>query len=1160
MKNNNFNNIKENKKDFGFNNFTNQNLNSPCEFDNSCDTLFYNSLININETLNDNLDVLENDLNLNDLNYKFENSNNNNNKIFDDNTNSKNKILNNNNSIIFNNKNSEYGKYINNTVKNVIKNNNISYNLIHNKNSKNYSYFKTKQLNKSDLIEDNKILKINNNQSLSNSNIVKNKSFLFNSPVKNLNKKRSVSYFNVIDLNNIYYNNKKTLLNESIISILNNSISEKSSTQYKKVKKYIKSNSLSPSKLKTFRKPSKYNHLNKETYTKYCRSNTLKQKIHNNSTYENLQEIIEIKDIVNYKDKYFKLLKYNKLMTLRFEVLIQEFNNNYKKEIQLKIDILESENNNLSKKNSYLIKEINEIKNKLFQIIEDKNSKILNLEASICELKKENNNLLNILNSKLKEIFDKFVSSLKNTYIEREKEIINISRNYKDIISLYSNQINEKDKKYAENINSNKIIEYQNHINEICKYNIENISKIKKLSNELADVKDNNLNKQFIFSNYDSTFNKYNESLNKVSLLCPKLDLIYTKILKFTDGYNLKIDMLNNIYLNTLKYTDKLYTMCIDNSNIKKIFLLFEEENNILYKKIQNINKIINEYINNIRNSDNLKKISFNKIQLIDANENNFHNSIEENLTKQNNNTNNNLLNLKISTISNNDVKSNSKNSTKINCLNNNNIESNNYNKLHIQKKYKNVKLNIRSNKSTTFNKLCNKINEQKNSNIRKNSFNNLRKMSPVFNKSCYSMESSLAKFTPSLVIEDFKNKLEDYETKYSSNIKSKIFCLNSKHDDLILSPSNDKKFIKLNKSQHRKNNYRTFSNNTKCVIKNNSKLNAKTINNTKKLSSDILYSKTNCLDNKINKDNSFLTYNSLLILLNYKLELLEANQENFKKFKNNSINIFKNTILTKNTIIDTLTNKLIEYESYNKNSLYAFINTYKFEIIEFKNAFLNLKEIKELIVDLKNSINNMTKIYSKFKNEELNFIKEELKIKDKSLLEVKVNYQSQIQNLRHIINNNNNLKDSYILVEKLNSNKISDIRVLEKEKAKFENLNLSLTNIIENNESYCELINNSINDLTNILSSNINLIVNNYQMNIDLLNKEILKMSNDYKTDIVSIEQKYKIEKEKINYEAIKKVEFLDKELKIYKNKDIANIKYIKEIKDYLAKLKHIN
>ena len=302
----------------------------------------------------------------------------------------------------------------------------------------------------------------------------------------------------------------------------------------------------------------------------------------------------------------------------KFEIykeLIEEFEE-IKNEINKKIKIINEKNKNYLKKINDIIKNANELNDKIenlkfLEIITKTINEIITPKKEILNkfenINKKFENLINDIkekNNKIKELQNEIFSEDKFNEYEKKFNELKIEINKYKNLEQFNNELNELIE--IKNKLENDAILILNNINKDEIKNIIENYKNFEISNKNLYEKINNFRQEFII-----IMNNYNK-LVKNGEDCKN------EILEIYNQFNLKEIPLNE----NLEKTFKIIIELKDEIN-KLIVVNVTEKMNILIKdfeKIQNTNKkIIEEIKNTLKNDDNIIENDNDKTEIIES-------------------------------------------------------------------------------------------------------------------------------------------------------------------------------------------------------------------------------------------------------------------------------------------------------------------------------------------------------------------------------------------------------------------------------------------------------------------------------------------------------------------------------------------------------------
>ena len=317
---------------------------------------------------------------------------------------------------------------------------------------------------------------------------------------------------------------------------------------------------------------------------------------------EILENIIDIEDLNNKKEKIMKKINITNDELIIYDDVFKKYNNDlniFAKEIEEQRKELITEQNNITKEKNKIIK-IQEIKDidVRKKIIEDNTNNIKKLENEKRDYEREYNLLLEILDKKSIIEINNELKILKKVLIEYKssKKILDEYKNENKFLLEHKFNLTciecNHNKKIHENIN------YMDKINELSEYIISNMNveeTIKKYEKILL-IKDD--------------MNKINEKIINL-----KKEIINNQEIIVMDENNKKNIDENNKILSNIKQMESKYNLKNKNyenmmTNYKNIKFNIDEKNKleIELEKILNIKKKYEE------NSENIQKLKNNLI------------------------------------------------------------------------------------------------------------------------------------------------------------------------------------------------------------------------------------------------------------------------------------------------------------------------------------------------------------------------------------------------------------------------------------------------------------------------------------------------------------------------------------------------------------------
>ena len=288
--------------------------------------------------------------------------------------------------------------------------------------------------------------------------------------------------------------------------------------------------------------------------------------MNNQTTLNNSPSEIDIKKLI--KDEFNKLISSHQLdIDNKFNTMENKLN-----EISNDYSYIKNEQNNLNKQYNYILNNNNSNN--------DSNKKLnLDVENSLKEIRALLNGFItqDEFGKKYQEILEQINSGKNNNVLETKK----LNENYNKLKNDFDN-INQKIQEF--NINNENIANkfenfYENYNNEI---NVIKQNNNKILTNEI----------------------KLNEINNKNSFIQKKLDEYYQELNDYKNNINLLISS-NNEKINEIK------------NNLSKEKSKENQKNESSLNSIKNINEILNNDLNEIRNEIYQIKEKMKKVDLI---------------------------------------------------------------------------------------------------------------------------------------------------------------------------------------------------------------------------------------------------------------------------------------------------------------------------------------------------------------------------------------------------------------------------------------------------------------------------------------------------------------------------------------------------------------
>ena len=503
-----------------------------------------------------------------------------------------------NNSLPINDKNEENNNNIqleNNNKKNIL--NQIKLSEIPSNTETNEvlnDYFQ-QELNNNKL-ENKENFMINDENNINNNNILlKNNNFLNNKNINdNIEEKINENNENV---NNI--SNEENLNNDikdkiedeknSINEISNNKITSNISMNKTLGIQLIQSGDAN--KIKELEE--KISELNEENEQKDFIIKDLNEKIENLNqkiiiTEKNLNEEIE-----SWKNKYNTIISTDKTVDDAYRIAYEKKYENFKREVEK--NKYEIEKKLLFQQNyiNKTTKETKELTETYSKDIQNKNNEISSLKDNLKFLQNNYDTMFKLYSYHIDGL-SKNINKMKQLYITREQEFVNITNYYIKMVAEYSKPIND-----FENI-KNKT---ENQYIKESQNNIKLLNENQNLQKEITNLKNENINaKMNMRIKLSQTIKEYGDQLDT--------------ILKNQNDINSKINALIDFNIKTEEKLNLFNSINEDNKTLK-------EKNNTLETKIKMLesnskdNEIIllKEKIMKLENENDLKNISIKQYE-----------------------------------------------------------------------------------------------------------------------------------------------------------------------------------------------------------------------------------------------------------------------------------------------------------------------------------------------------------------------------------------------------------------------------------------------------------------------------------------------------------------------------------------------------------------
>ena len=465
----------------------------------------------------------------------------------------------------------------------------------------------------------------------------------FNSILENIKNELKNKNLEISSLQSdiISLNNEKKLLGEEIdknqneITRLNNIIIDKD-----KIIEQSKSNLISTEK--------KYNDLLQEQKRENNSINQRCLNMQNEINEFNNKLLKKERDINNLENSLLKNReKDNQIFILKKQIKEQEDIIN---DIQNKLNLADKELQSLKTFNDermkafYSINHTDKNNNIISYVINKIQNLILCIDTQSNFILQENNLEENIIEIKedfvLYDLLDQNILLLKNKIINKYNDILRNNKENKNICLMQKNQIDDlsQNMQLIENNYNDKINQYSQKINQLQK-NIQNKNEeIKKLNSKLSEITQKSLGSlsQNEFIKFYSKFisrikselldklnldddmeenineNKINNILNVIDFYNEKLDRLNIFVKEY-ENYKIKVnDIINNNMnqnkekndeIEELKHNNKELNILLEQSN--KYLSKSRNENNLLKKRIINLEKTINNISRNNINQNN---------------------------------------------------------------------------------------------------------------------------------------------------------------------------------------------------------------------------------------------------------------------------------------------------------------------------------------------------------------------------------------------------------------------------------------------------------------------------------------------------------------------------------------------------------------------------
>ena len=251
-----------------------------------------------------------------------------------------------------------------------------------------------------------------------------------------------------------------------------------------------------------------------------------------NDTINELQELLDTQtkslneELLNAKNKYRNLLGSSKITEDYFDKDFNEKTEEFKKDMENNIYELTKKllysNDEVQKKNN----EKENLRQKCENDINNKNSKISELKNNIKKIQTNYELLYRLCIDNLIKYNENY-SKFKHNYFNREKDFINVSNYYKDMMSQYHKPLLDQ-----ENTNNKLEIEYHENASKVINLQQDNDSLYLEIENlKRKQINESSQVRREISSNVSSND-------NKISNIIKKQKELVQKIKKFKIFYN----------------------------------------------------------------------------------------------------------------------------------------------------------------------------------------------------------------------------------------------------------------------------------------------------------------------------------------------------------------------------------------------------------------------------------------------------------------------------------------------------------------------------------------------------------------------------------------------------------------------------------------------
>lgn len=172
------------------------------------------------------------------------------------------------------------------------------------------------------------------------------------------------------------------------------------------------------------------------------------------------------------------------------------------------------------------------------------------------------------------------------------------------------------------------------------------------------------------------------------------------------------------------------------------------------------------------------------------------------------------------------------------------------------------------------------------------------------------------------------------------------------------------------------------------------------------------------------------------IAILNSKTIELGRSKEEIENFYQEELKKLLVNIEEKNEIIDELKSIITKNENEHSSKKETIFNLWMIEFKEFKENLISISDIKNIIEKFKIEGNELKIQRDKLVSEEIYLLRQEIKTKDKSILDLKSNYKSENKNLNDMIEAyKKGIESRLSSLDNLISIKTNEVNALKNEK-----------------------------------------------------------------------------------------------------------------------------